>query len=307
MGFRRVDGPHPDSANDWHSANTIYVTPEYFQAPGIPLLRGRGFSSADGPKSAQVIVVNQAFAKAHLRDMEPVGIHLASGRTAWEIVGMVGDVQQKPDFGDAGMIGPAPAIYMPATQAPDDFLQLVNTWFPVSWAVRASGPAQGLAEGISRAISDTDWQLPVTAVEPMEQVRSDAIRGHRVQAVLVGMLAALALVLAGVGIYGLVANLVAVRTRELGIRLAIGATVRQAVVAAALPGVILAVAGAAVGCGLAAGTTNLMRHLLYGVTAGDPVTVALAAVILVFVAAVASLLPAWRVTRLNPADTLRHD
>jgi predicted permease len=306
MGFRRLDGRETDRADQWTAASYIYVTPEYFRALRIPLHRGRGFNAADRAGAPPVAIVNRSFARRYFHGQDPVGLHLGGANATRKIVGVVGDVQQRPDWESLGTIQPMPAIYVPAAQL-SDAVVFVHIWFPTSWIVRGAGPIGGLTPAITRAVSSMDPLLPFAAFQTMNEVRGASLRGHRTQALLLGIMAGLALLLAAVGIYGLIANSVAVRTRELGIRLAIGATVAQAVRAATLPGIALAAAGTAAGCLLAALSTPVLRHLLYGVTPGDPATFAAIALTLLVVAAISSLLPARRIARLNPADTLRHE
>jgi ABC-type antimicrobial peptide transport system permease subunit len=186
-------------------------------------------------------------------------------------------------------------------------MQLVHGWFSPNWIVRSSAPAEGVIAGMQRGIQEADPQLPFAGFHSMEDVRHGALAEERFQAMLLGALAGLALLLAAVGIYGLIANSVAERTRELGIRLALGATVPQAIRSVALPGLTLALAGVAIGSVLAGFASRLLRHLIWGVHPGDPSTFAAAGIGLLGVAAAASFLPALRVARLNPADTLRQE
>ena len=306
-GFKRLDGRHVDK--EWQIANMFYVTPEYFRVLRIPVLRGRVFTAADSRTAAPTMVVSEAFVKMYLRDDDPLGRHVDfGGGGRREIVGVVGDIQQKSGWGeDFGPVAPMPDIYIPATQVDDKFMQLVHTWFSPSWIVRTSGPAQGTIAGMQRAIQAVDPLLPFAGFHSMEDIRYRALAQERFQAVLLGALAGLALLLAAVGIYGLIANSVAERTRELGIRLALGATVPQAIRAVALPGVALALAGVVVGSVLAGFASQLLRHLVWGVRPGDPLTFVAVGLGLLGVAAGASFLPALRVTRLNPAETLRQE
>jgi ABC-type antimicrobial peptide transport system permease subunit len=160
---------------------------------------------------------------------------------------------------------------------------------------------------MQRALESVDPRLPFAGFHSMDDVRHSALAQERFQAVLLGALAGLALLLAAVGIYGLIANSVAERTRELGIRLALGATVPQAMRSVALPGVALALAGVMAGSVLAGFASQLLRHLVWGVRPGDPLTFVAVGIGLLGVAAAASFLPALRVTRLNPAETLRQE
>jgi predicted permease len=305
-GFRRLDGRHVDT--EAQIANLFYVTPEYFRVLRIPLLRGRVFTAADSSTAAPAMVVSEAFVKMYLRDDDPLGRHLdLGGGDRREIVGVVGDIQQKSGWGDGAPTAAMPDIYIPATQVEDKFMQLVHTWFSPSWIVRTAGPPEGIVGGMQRALESVDPQLPFAGFHSMEDVRYRALAQERFQAVLLGALAGLALLLAAVGIYGLIANSVAERTRELGIRLALGATVPQAMRSVALPGVALALAGVAVGSVLAGFASQLLRHLIWGVRPGDPLTFVAVGLGLLAVAAAASFLPALRVTRLNPAETLRQE
>jgi predicted permease len=305
-GFQRLDGRHVDTESQ--IANMYYVTPEYFRVLRIPLLRGRVFTPADNSTAAPAMVVSEAFVKMYLRDDDPLGRHLdLGGGDRREIVGVVGDIQQKSGWGDGRPLAPMPDIYVPSTQVDDKFLQMVHTWFSPSWIVRTTGPPEGVISGMQRAIQAVDPQLPFAGFHSMADVRYRALAQERFQATLLGSLAGLALLLAAVGIYGLIANSVAERTRELGIRLALGATVPQAMRAVALPGVALALAGVMAGSVLAGFASRLLRHLVWGVSPGDPLTFIAVGLGLLAVAAAASFLPALRVTRLNPAETLRQE
>ncbi|MCL5744631.1 MAG: ABC transporter permease, partial [Acidobacteria bacterium] len=262
MPFRRVGVGGPEDKSEM--TTLCYVTPEYFRTLRIPLLRGRVFADGDRPQSKLVAVVNESFVQEYLCGQETLGSHIAFrfriDREPREIVGVVGDVQQRPSFGDYGPIGRLPSVYVPAAQVSDEFVQLVHTWFSPSWVVRTSAPQAGLA-----------------------------------------------LLLAAVGIYGLTANSVAERTREMGIRMALGANAGRAVWTVAMPGILLAVAGVAVGCLLACGTAQVLQHLVWGVSPTDPVSFVVAALALVSVAAAGSILPALRLARVNPAETLREE
>ena len=305
-GFRRLDGAHVDTESQ--ITNMFYVTPEYFRVLRIPLLRGRVFTAADSSTAAPAAVVSEAFVKMYLRGDEAVGRHLdLGGDDRREIVGVVGDVQQKSGWGDGSPLAAMPDIYIPATQVDDKFIPMVHTWFSPSWIVRFSGSAEGVIAGMQQALESVDPRLPFAGFHSMEDVRYRSLAEERFQAVLLGALAGLALLLAAVGIYGLIASSVAERTRELGIRLALGATVAQAMRAVALPGLALALAGVAVGSVLAGFASRLLRHLVWGVGPGDPLTFVAVGIGLLGVAAAASFLPALRVTRLNPAETLRQE
>ena len=305
-GFKRLDGSHIDTG--YQITNMFYITPEFFRVLRVPLLHGRAFTAADSAATAGVAIVSEAFVKMYLRGDDPIGRHLDLGDDKRVIVGVVGDFQQKSGWSqNDAPVAPKPDLYIPAAQTDGKSLQLLHTWFSPSWIVRTAGPPEGVIAGMQRALQSVDPQLPFAGFHSMEDVRYRALAQERFQAVLLGSLAALALLLAAVGIYGLIANAVTERTRELGIRLALGATVAQAMRAVALPGVLLALAGVAAGSVMAGFASQLLRHLVWGVQPGDPLTFIAVALALLAVAATASFLPALRITRLNAAETLRHD
>ncbi len=288
------------------SVDLFYVTPDYFRVLRVPILRGRGFGEEDAPGSPPVVIVNRAFARRYLSEAQAIGAAIRIADAPRTIVGVVGSVQQLAE--DVAFATPQqrPAVYMPAAQTSDEFLQAVHAWFQPSWVVRSSGRPRALVAGLARAVEALDPLLPFARFETMDELLGASLRGQRFQAALVGSLAALALLLAAVGIYGLIASSVTVRTRELGIRMALGATAGEAVRQVAVQGIALSLAGIAAGCALAAAATRLLRAVLFGVSSTDALTFVAVAVGLLLTAAVASILPALRITRLNPAETLRH-
>ncbi|MBI3404126.1 MAG: ABC transporter permease [Acidobacteria bacterium] len=302
-GIRRLDGPQKDA--EPRITNMTYVTTDYFQTLRIPLRGGRYFRAADSAESAPVAIVNQAFVRKYLSQQEPVGSHLAEGKTAHEIVGVVGDIQEKAGWGGFGPLSPIPAVYIPASQFLKGGRSMVHVWFSPSWIVRASGSKENLIPAMQQAIQSVDPQLPFAGFRAMEEIRSESIAEQRFQAVLLGSLAGLALILAAVGIYGLISHSVVERRRELGIRLALGATVSRAIRDAAMPGIILASVGVSLGTVGAYFGVAVLKSLIWGVSPTDPSTFAGVALGLLFVATIASVLPALRVARIDPAETLR--
>jgi len=303
-GFKNLDGPAA-SANS-HITDFVYVTPDYFRALRIPVHRGRAFSIADGPNTAPVAIVNEAFAKKYFPNQEAVGSHLQTGG-ARQIVGVVADVQQVSGWGDFGPLGTPPTLYIPATQTSAKFLEVVHNWFSPQWIVRTTAPTEGIIAGMQNALHTVDPRLPFASFRSMTEVRSRSMDEQRFQATLLGILAGLALLLAGVGIYGLIANSVTERTRELGIRMALGASRSQVMGAVITPGITLALGGVIVGVPLALASARILRRLVFGVKATDPTTFVWVGLVLLLVAAVASFFPALRLLRLNPSQTLRDE
>jgi ABC-type antimicrobial peptide transport system permease subunit len=182
---------------------------------------------------------------------------------------------------------------------------MVHTWFAPNWIVRgtlAGGELRGAIESATRSV---DPLLPMASFRSVNDMKTDSLTFQRFLVVVVGAIAALAMLLSALGIYGLIANLVAERTRELGIRMALGSSVAEAIGTVLRPGVIWVAAGAVVGGGAAVLLEKLLKSYLWGVKSSDPTTMVGVAVGLLVAAGLASLIPSLRITRLNPADTLR--
>lgn len=302
MGF------HPRGQENMENTNVTYVTPEFFTALRIPLLQGRVFVQADGPTSAQVAVVNQAFVKRYLNDGEALGQPLRFGRGTKgpQIVGVVGDVQdQRAGWGDFSPIAHIPMVYMPASQW--EMVEMVHTWFSPKWVVRSSLDGAAVAKAIEDATLSVDPLLPMAAFESVRDLKADALTFERFLAVLAGTIAALALLLSAMGIYGLISNVVTERTRELGIRMALGSTLGGAVEVALRPGLLWVLAGVATGAAASFALERFLKSFLWGVQPGDPMTLIGVGAGLLLATTLASLIPATRIARLNPADTLRSE
>jgi len=296
-----------DGPSDYHMTVEFYVTPDYFRALRIPVLGGRVFTQADGPQSRKVGIINEAFAKQYFPQRNPVGMHIKGGKDDIEIVGLVGNVLMEGIHAGAAPLAAVPLLFIPAEQVPDAYMQMMHVWFSPSWIVRTSAPPQAVISGMQKAMQSVEPLLPFSGFRELREVKSKTLGSQRLETTLMGTMAALALLLAAIGIYGLIAHSVSERTRELGIRMAMGATAGQAVSLVTVPGVALAAIGCALGCVLALGEARLMRHLIWGISPTDAATFVGVAVMFLLVAAIASVLPAWRITRLNPANTLRSE
>ncbi len=296
-----------DAPNTYHMSVMFYVTPDYFRALRIPLLGGRTFTPLDGPQTTKVVVVNEAFATKYFTGRNPIGLHIKEGDGDLEIVGLVGNIPMQGSLGGYAPLAAMPVVFTPAAQAVDWLLRLAHMWFSPSWIVRTSAPPEAVMAGMQRAMQSVEPLLPFSGFRELGEVKSKTLGEPRLQATLVGAMAALALLLAAIGIYGLIAHSVAERTRELGIRMAMGATTGQAISLVTMPGVALAAIGCVFGCMLALGVVRLMRHLIWGVSPTDAWTFAAVPCLFLLVATAASVLPAWRIARLNPASTLRNE
>lgn len=284
-----------------------YVTPEYFTAMRIPLFQGRVFTRADGPDAARVAVVNQALVNLYFKDKQVLGQPLGIEGSQWQVVGIVGNVQQKAGWGDYGPVGQIPAVYIPAAQTTDGFLQMVHTWFSPNWIVRSPLSGEQVKAAIESATRSADPMLPMAEFRSVSDLKMSSFRFQRFLASLVDALAGLAILLTTLGIYGLIANLVSERTKELGIRLALGSTSTEAVWTALRPGLLWVLGGVSAGTALALGLERFLKSFIVGVQPTDAVTLVGVGVGLILATSIASLVPAARIVRLNPADTLRSE
>jgi len=295
------DGPE---AGDQIQADLTYVTPDYFRALQIPLVEGRAFTASDGPDTQHVAVVNQIFAKKFFHGGSPVG-HYVDKNTL--IVGLVGDVAIAPGLRVQAPLSGEEAMYIPATQVDAHSLVLLHMWFQPSWIVRTAGPIDGLSAQMQRALASVDPNLPFSGFYSMRDLLARTLAMQRVEVALLSTMGGLALLLSAVGIFALVANIVAQRRREVGIRIALGSTVRQAMVEVGAPGIRAAGLGMISGLVLCLGTLRMMRTVLYGVGVYDVPTIVAVLSILACVTVVATTVPTLRVARIDPAETLREE
>jgi len=288
-----------------HLTSVTYITPGYFEATRIPVARGRVVADVDTETSQPVAVVNREFVQRFLPNREPIGQAFQMSGRAYTIVGVVGNVQQRGGFNRYGPIDTLPIAYLAYAQITEGSLLTFHTWFTPKWIVRGRGGVAGLEPVIRQAVANADRQLPLVSIKSADQVRSTSLASQRLLMTIVVVLSAVALLLAAIGIHALIASAVSERLRELGVRMALGASVGQAMRTVMLPGITLTVVGLVIGSALALATTGLVRRLLWGVTPTDPLTFAGVAVTLLLVAMVASLIPALRVRRVDPARLLR--
>jgi putative ABC transport system permease protein len=282
----------------------INVTPGYFETLQIPLLAGRTFTSSDRRDTHPVVIVNRAFVRKFFGGVNPIGESLDKQGTT--IVGVVEDVTVPPHTDNVNdPLGSEATAYIPSSQTDPKFLSVVHIWFQPSWIVRTNGPIEGLPGQMQRALADVDPGLPFSGFFSMSDHLAEAVSTQRVEVALLSTMAGLALLLSAVGIFALVANMVAQRTREIGIRIALGATVRQVMTNVAASGFRSSVVGLVLGLVLCAGALRAMRSVLYGVGVYDAPSIAGVVAILVAVTSLATVIPTLRITRTDPAATLR--
>ncbi len=277
-------------------ANFRSVSPDYFRVLGIPLLKGREFSSADHERAPMVIVINETMAKRYWPDANPIGqrIKETSNERAWrEIVGIVGSVRHRARGEE-----PRPEMFVPWSQVPASALNVT---------VRTPVEPASFAAALRRTVTAIDANLPVFEVRTMEERLFEAVAQPRFRTALLGVFAALALVMAVVGLYAVMAVSVAQRTHELGIRIALGAQRRDVITLVLGQGMKLVGTGIALGLLGAWALTRVLTTLLYEVKPTDPLTFLAVPVLLIVVASLACWLPARHAAKVDPLTALRYE
>lgn len=293
-----IEGREPASANEDLSADRRMISPEYFNALKIPLREGRDFTDRDNQGSTGVAIVSDSFARQFLSKADPTGKRIKLGgrdstRPWLSIVGIAGDVRDTALESDA-----RPCVYLPYSQFPASSMSLV---------VRTGVDSKALMPAIRGEVLAIDKDQPVTDVKTMDEYVSDSVSPRRANALLLAVFAALALALASIGVYGVMAYSVTQRVHEIGIRMALGAQrpdVIRLIVGSAMT---LVFAGVGIGIASALALSRLLSSLLYGVSATDPMTFAFVSVLLVCLAWLASYIPARRATKVDPMIALRHE
>jgi predicted permease len=301
-GVKVIDGKL--AGKDWGSS-LAYVTPEYFRTFRIPILSGRDFSESDTPTSLPVAVVNADFAHEFFNDPNPIGRRIETSKRVYTIVGVAANVAKRPGMGGDAPMAIESVFYLPATQADQGLVNMAHVWFQPSWIVRTKGPVQGLTSAMQKALAEVDPNLPFSGFHSMNDLLAENLAYQRVEVVLLAVLAALAVLLSAVGVYGLVSNLIVQRTREIGIRMALGSSIPKAMVDVGSAGVVAAGFGLIAGVALSFVALRVLRSELYGVRNYDPLTLTIVPILLAVIAAAASFLPTLRITRIDPSTTLR--
>jgi predicted permease len=290
-----IEGRPTGAVAEQPMAQTRYISPDYFRAIGIPLRQGRFFTDHDRDNSVAVVVISEAMARRFWPGENPIGkrltpsFHLEQG--AREIVGVVGDVKANGLDADTSAM-----MYLPYRQSPRPFM---------SFVVRTASNPENLVQPVSHAIYSIDKEQALTNVQTMDQVLMESLSGRRFNMTLLLTFAGVALVLAAVGVYGVMNYTVTLRRRELGIRMALGAGRMDVLRLVLGQGLMLTLIGVAAGLISAYVLTRLMASLLYGVTATDYLTFISVSAMLIAVGVTASYLPARRATKVNPTIALR--
>jgi len=294
----QIDG-RPVAPKDEPSADFFSVDVGYFHTMGIPIIKGRDFNQHDQHKSPPVIIVSEKFARRYFPGEDAIGKRIHPGissiegedSTMREIVGVVGDVKHR------GLnLEPRETYYVPQTQIP--FTQMAGV-------VKTTGDPKSLVAAVTKEVAVMDKDLPLFSVKTMDEYLATSVAAPRFNTTLLSIFAAVALVLTVVGLYGVMSYSVAQRTSEIGIRLALGAQTSDVLKMIIKQGINLIVLGLLLGLFGAMALMRVVSGLLFGVTTRDPLTFTVVALLLLTIALLACLVPAWRATKVDPMDALR--
>ncbi|HEY4879050.1 MAG TPA: ABC transporter permease [Candidatus Acidoferrales bacterium] len=297
-----IEGRPPKTPHDYLAAGYRTITPQYMETLSVPLLQGRNIATGDTEKAPAVVVINGTMAHTYFPGENPLGKRMQIGATPdkdvpyMEIVGVVGDVHQGLDS------DPKAEMYLPYKQA-DALLPV----FQLSIVLRTAGEPHAQAAALRSALGEIDPNQPLVKIRTMDENMAASVTEPRFRTWLIGIFAGLALVLAAVGIYGVMSYSVTQRTNEIGIRVTLGAQANDVFRIVVGEGMRLALLGVAVGVVAALISTRVLRTFLYGISAVDPVTFVATALLLTMVAVAASYFPARRATRVDPMVALRHE
>jgi putative ABC transport system permease protein len=290
------EGRPPAKPSDVPSTNYYAVSPDYFRAMGIPLKRGRYFTSADRQGAGRVAVVSESFVARFYPNEDALGkrIHITNGPQTWrEIVGIVGDTKQ------SGLDQKSPEqAYEPIAQVPFSFMTFV---------VKTAGNPMSLAHSVEQRIQHVDPEQPVTMMRPMQQILDQSIADSKTGMWLFATFGTIALLMATTGLYGVMAYSVTQQTREIGVRMALGAGRARVLRLVIRNGMILTSVGLLIGLAGSLALTQLMHDFLYETSPTDPMIFAGIALTLAVISLLACYIPAWRASRVDPVIALRHE
>jgi putative ABC transport system permease protein len=305
--FIIADAPLPDPGTE-PSANYSVISPDYFRTMGIPVVRGREFLETDNAGAPGVVLINQSLARRYWKDEDPVGKRLRQGAVSNEspwltIVGVVGDVRH------GGLDRePRPEMYFSYAQAAmQQSSSIAGNRRRITLAVRVDGNPASYADAVRREISGIDKNQPVTGVRTLGETVARSVMPQRFNALLLGIFAGLAVLLAMIGVYGVMNFAVTGRTREIGIRMALGARGADVVRMIVGQGMLLVVIGVIIGLASSFVLTRLIANLLYETSATDPVVFAIIPTLLGLAALIACYIPARRATKIDPMIALRYE
>jgi predicted permease len=301
----------PLTNGPYHGGATwLTMSPHYFDVFRIPLISGRVLTDQDNGAADRVVVINQALAKEYWPKGDALGARISIGKGVGpefdepprQIIGIVADVRE-----GALSRPPDQIMYVPFAQVNDGIIALNNRIIPATWVVRTKLQPFSLSADVQRELREASGGLPVAHIRSMQQVVGESTARNDFYMTLLTIFAGVALLLAAIGVYGLMAYSVQQRTQEIGVRMALGASPQQVRRMVVIQGMQLALVGVVIGVASALGLTRLMSSLLYGVKPWDPVTIVLVAVLLSGVTLLATYLPARRASRVDPMVALRYE
>jgi predicted permease len=307
LSFWLEGEPRPPSENDMRWAFDLGVQPNYLKVLQIPLKQGRFISEQDTSQSPGVVVIDEVLARKYFPRANPIGkrLNISPVDRQWEIVGVVGHAKQ---VGLAeGAADNRPQLYYATMQIPDKFVQFWTVSGGARFVVRTKGDPFATLGTIRAMFEKTNSQLTIYGVQTLESIVSGSVASQRFTMVLLGTFAVLAVLLASIGVYGVISYVVGQRTHEIGLRIALGANRSDVLRLVVEESVAMAIVGVTVGICAAFALTRLLAKMLYGVSAHDPITFAGCAVLLMCVALAASCVPARRAMRVDPVVALRHE
>jgi putative ABC transport system permease protein len=292
--------------SEYRDAQFRAITPDYFHAVGAPLLQGRYFTQADNAQSPGVVIINEVLARQYFRGRSPIGEHLTI--TGGAVTGTVAIIGVAGAIHEDGLDNPPPpTLFVPAAQLVDPFTRLMNKVVAASFVVRAKAAPMSIVADVQKELLAYDATVAAFNFRSMESVLAGSIVRQRLNMLLLGTFAAMALMLSAVGLYGVISYAVTLRAREVGIRMALGADQSDVLGLIVKQGMRVIVIGVAVGVGLALLSTRLISSMIYGVRPTDPATLGSASLGLVVVAFLATYIPARRATKVDPMVALRYE
>lgn len=294
----------PETPDQIQSVQMRVISPDYFRVMKIPVRQGRAFTDADNAAGAPAAIVNEAFVRRFFDGQSVFSRQLTVGRGTndplRQVVGVVGDIKQ------FSLDSPKPPmVFIPIPQVPDRLMRVIRTFTPAHFTIRTTGNALGLVAAVKRELAAVDAAVAAAETRSMEQYAARSVSQQRFNMILIGLFAGLGLLLAAVGIYGVMSYAVEQRTNEIGLRMALGARTGNVLTLILKHGLTLAAMGVALGLLASFGLTRLLKSFLFGVGATDPVTFAAISLLLIGVALMACWIPARRATTVDPMIALR--
>jgi putative ABC transport system permease protein len=305
-----VQGREGQSTGRGGQADFRPITADYFKVMQVPFLEGRNFQGTEDAQHTPVVIINEALRRRYFPDSSPLGEYINMGGGPGpmandppkQIIGVVGNIRLQGLDADA-----KPAVFIPYAQMPDSLTAMLNQVLPKIWVVRTEVTPLSLQTAIRHEVGLVDPEVAVSAFRSLEQVVGNSIKQERFNMVLAGAFAGLAMVLAAIGLYGVLSFSVAQRTREMGIRMALGAARKEVLWQVLRQGMMLALTGLVLGIVVTFGVTRFLSSMLFGITPNDPATFLVVFVLLTLVAALSCYVPARRAAKIDPMEALRYE